>query len=465
MSMPRTDSGVAGALSLVAQLHRQTDHMRAELRHLRQDMVQVRTEFSETHGARMLEANENLVIAVLRAETVAETAVSDLGELQCASQRDALLRLAIDSANIGEWEMDLSTGAMIHSLRHDMCFGHDERQLGWSVDTFLKHVHPEDREEVAQGLAQATRQLTDWQAECRVVWPDASIHCISIRGGVIRHDGHPARLLGIITDVTAVRQAEASRHKLEGLELENRQMLEASRLKNQFISNMSHELRTPLNAIIGFSDLLVMGLVPVDSPKQKEYLGHIGGSARHLLHLINDVLDMSKVESGKFEFFPEPVDLKQLVSELGDILHTSLQRKSIQFDIKIDAALSGIVIDPARLKQVLYNYLSNAIKFTPSGGQVTVRAHAEGPDQFRLEVEDTGIGIAPDDLPRLFVDFQQLDASYSKLHQGTGLGLALTRRLVEAQGGSVGARSTLGVGSVFHVVLDRVHQVQPGGTA
>ncbi|CAH0351174.1 HAMP domain-containing sensor histidine kinase [Aquabacterium sp. CECT 9606] len=187
--------------------------------------------------------------------------------------------------------------------------------------------------------------------------------------------------------------------------------------------------------------------------------------ARHLLHLINDVLDMSKVESGKFEFFPEPANLQQLVSELGDVMHTSLQRKSIQLAIRIDADVSSLVIDTARLKQVLYNYLSNAIKFTPSGVQVTISACAEGPDQFRLEVEDTGIGIAPGDLPRLFVDFQQLDAGFSKLHQGTGLGLALTRRLVEAQGGSVGARSTFGVGSVFHVVLNRVHQVQRGGAA
>ncbi|MBC7701166.1 HAMP domain-containing sensor histidine kinase [Aquabacterium sp.] len=465
MITPRADTAVAGALSLLAQLHRQADHMRAELWHLRQDMAQVNEEFGEAHGARMLEANENLVMAVLRAETVAETAVSELGELERASQRDALLRLAIDSASIGEWEMDLSSGTMLHSLRHDMCFGHHERQPEWSVDTFLKRVHPDDREKVAQGLAQATRQLTDWQAECRVVWPDASIHCISIRGGVIRHEGHPARLLGIITDVTAVMQAEASHRKLERLELENRQMLEASRLKSQFISNMSHELRTPLNAIIGFSDLLAMGLVPAGSPKHGEYLGHIGSSARHLLHLINDVLDMSKVESGKFEFFPEPVDLKQLVSELGDVLHPSMQRKSIQFEVKIDAALSGLVLDLARLKQVLYNYLSNAIKFTPSGGHVTVSARAEGPDRFRLEVEDDGIGIAPDDLPRLFVDFQQLDAGYNKLHQGTGLGLALTRRLVEAQGGSVGVRSTLGLGSVFHVVLDRVQQSQSGGAA
>ncbi|MDO9002428.1 MAG: ATP-binding protein [Aquabacterium sp.] len=464
MNTPRTDRDVAGAISLVAQLHRQADHMRAELRHLRQDMAQVNAEFSESQGARMLEANEQLVLAALHAETVAESAVSELGELERASQRDALLRLALDSASIGEWEMDLRSGTMRHSLRHDMCFGHHDLQPDWSVDTFLKRVHPDDRDEVAQGLAQATRQLTDWQAECRVIWPDASIHWISIRGGVIRHEGHAARLLGIITDVTSAKQAEAAHRKLEGLELENRQMLEASRLKSQFISNMSHELRTPLNAIIGFSDLLAMGLVPAGSPKYSQYLGHIGSSARHLLHLINDVLDMSKVESGKFEFFPEAVDLKQLVSELGDVLHPSLQRKSIQFEVKIDAALSGLVLDPARFKQVLYNYLSNAIKFTPSGGRVTVSARAEGPDRFRLEVEDTGIGIAPEDLPRLFVDFQQLDAGHNKLHQGTGLGLALTRRLVEAQGGSVGVHSTLGQGSVFHVVLDRVHQPQPGDT-
>ncbi|HEX5371369.1 MAG TPA: response regulator, partial [Aquabacterium sp.] len=122
------------------------------------------------------------------------------------------------------------------------------------------------------------------------------------------------------------------------------------------------------------------------------------------------------------------------------------------------------VIDPGRLKQVLYNYLSNAIKFTPEGGCVTVRAFPEGPQHFRLEVEDTGIGIAAADLPRLFVDFQQLDAGHSKQHPGTGLGLALTRRLVEAQGGQVGVRSTPGVGSVFHVVLQRVCTAPPSNT-
>ena len=250
----------------------------------------------------------------------------------------------------------------------------------------------------------------------------------------------------IARDLTGQRAAEA----------ENLRIQEASRLKSQFLANMSHELRTPLNAIIGFAELLQRGAVDPASPKHAQFLGHIGTSGRHLLQLINDVLDLSKVESGKFEFFPEPVDLPRLVGEVLDVLHTAIQRKEIGVVVDIDPALDDLVLDPARLKQVLFNYLSNALKFTPDGGRVTVRARPEGPAHFRLEVEDTGIGIAPQDLDRLFVEFQQLDAGYSKQHQGTGLGLALTRRLVQAQGGEVGVRSEIGRGSCFHLVRGRV---------
>ena len=220
---------------------------------------------------------------------------------------------------------------------------------------------------------------------------------------------------------------------------------------------MSHELRTPLNAVIGFADLLHSGFVKPESPRHHEFLGLIGTSGRHLLQLINDVLDLSKVESGKFDFFPEAVDLSLVLKEVRDILHTAIHRKNILIITDLDPSIIELRLDPSRLKQVLYNYLSNAIKFTADGGKVTVRAFAQGPAHFRLEVEDTGIGISPADLPRLFTEFQQLDAGYSKQHQGTGLGLALTRRLVQAQGGRVGVRSTLGAGSVFYFVLNRVH--------
>ena len=270
----------------------------------------------------------------------------------------------------------------------------------------------------------------------------------------------------IARNVTEQRQAAAARQKATQLEAENRQIMEASRIKSLFLANMSHELRTPLNAIIGFADLLHAGAVPADSPKHQEFVGHIADSGRHLLQLINDVLDLSKVEAGKFEFAPEPMDLSRVVQDVINTMRTLIERKALKVEVQIDAALGTVELDPARFKQVLYNYLSNAVKFTPEGGRIQVRALTEGSDSFRFEVEDTGIGIAPEDIARLFVEFQQLDASLSKKHQGTGLGLALTRRLVQAQGGSVGVRSEVGAGSVFHLVLPRVHRVQvtlPGG--
>jgi signal transduction histidine kinase len=244
---------------------------------------------------------------------------------------------------------------------------------------------------------------------------------------------------------------------LEGqrLEAENRQVQETSRLKSEFLSNMSHELRTPLNAVIGFADLLLSGAVPQESPKYREYLGHIASSGRHLLDLITTVLDLSAVEAGELKFSPQPVNLEQVVREVNDILHHSARDNGLALITQVDADLMDLVLDPLRLKQVLYNYISNAIKFTPEGGRVIVRARAEGPEHFRVEVEDTGIGIAAADQARLFVQFQQLEGGRNKKHPGTGLGLALTRRLVEAQGGTVGVRSTLGVGSVFHFVLRR----------
>ena len=367
------------------------------------------------------------------------------------------LRFTLEAAHIGDWNLDLATGVMQHSARYDQCFGYAEPQADWNFDKFIAHVLPEDRAKVEQTLHVALTELRNWRVQCRVVWPDGSVHWISKHGSVQRKGDKAACMLGIVSEITEQRQAENTRLTAQRLEAQNRQIQEANRLKSQFLANMSHELRTPLNAVIGFADLLHSGFIKPDSPKHQEFLGHIVTSGRHLLQLINDVLDLSKVESGKFAFSPEHIDLPVLLKEVQDVLHTAVSRKNIRISTDIDADLSDLTIDPARLKQVLYNYLSNAIKFTAPGGHVIVRAMAEGPEHFRIEVEDSGIGISAADLPRLFTEFQQLDTGYSKQHQGTGLGLALTRRLVQAQGGQVGVRSTVGVGSVFSVVLNRTH--------
>jgi PAS domain S-box-containing protein len=256
-------------------------------------------------------------------------------------------------------------------------------------------------------------------------------------------------------DITERKDLGLLRIKSLQLEAQNHRIRESSRLKSEFLANMSHELRTPLNSIIGFADLLYDGDIKPDSPQHHEFLGDILKSGRHLLQLINDVLDLAKVEAGKLEFRPEKFDLAHLISEVTTVVRAIAYGKRINIEIDVASDVTEVKLDPARLKQVLYNYISNALKFTPDGGRVWVRTRAEGPDCFRVEVEDNGQGIAEADLGRLFVEFQQLDAGTTKRHAGTGLGLALTKRIVEGQHGTVGVTSEVGKGSIFFAVLPR----------
>jgi signal transduction histidine kinase len=212
---------------------------------------------------------------------------------------------------------------------------------------------------------------------------------------------------------------------------------------------MSHELRTPLNAIIGFAQLLHDGRVDLSSGQAKEFIGDILTSGRHLLRLINDILDLAKVEAGRLSFKPVPFNLRRGVSEVATILRTQAALKSIVIAIEHDPSVNEIEIDPGRFKQVLYNYLSNALKFTPDGGQIVIRVRAEPSGWFRLEVNDSGVGISAEDQALLFREFNQLERGARRDQQGTGLGLALTKRLVEAQGGTVGVESEIGRGSSF----------------
>lgn len=233
------------------------------------------------------------------------------------------------------------------------------------------------------------------------------------------------------------------------------QLEQANRHKSEFLTNMSHELRTPLNAIIGFNELVSRGKAGPISDQQKEFLNDSLNSARHLLQLINDVLDLAKVEAGKMDFRPQSVDLEQLIGEVRDVLRGLATSKKLRIECSVDPLVSPVVVDSARVKQVLYNFLSNAIKFTNEGGTITIRVQRETATHFRLDVEDTGIGIAPEDTHKLFIEFQQLDAGHGKRYAGTGLGLALTKRIVEGHQGRVEVASTLGKGSTFSAILPR----------
>jgi PAS domain S-box-containing protein len=251
--------------------------------------------------------------------------------------------------------------------------------------------------------------------------------------------------------VTAAIRDVSARRQIEDENL--RRLHEASRLKSEFLANMSHELRTPLNSVMGFAAFIQTGKAGPVTDAQKEYLGDILTSSRHLLQLINDILDLARIEAGKMKFDLEQVALAPLVEEVRGSMQVLAAEKNLKLSFEVDPAMGLVTLDRAKLKQVLYNFLSNSIKFTPDHRTIAVRVAPDRGESFRIEVEDTGIGIVEDELPHLFSDFHQLDAGNSKKYQGTGLGLSLTKRIVEAQGGMVGVRSTSGVGSTFWAIL------------
>jgi len=301
-----------------------------------------------------------------------------------------------------------------------------------------------------------THVLGIWMIWRPAYWLDGVVKALTAAVSLIT----AILLWPLIPKALALPSPNQLRAAYQELEEQNRLVQRASRMKSEFLANMSHELRTPLNGIIGFTELMHDGKVGPVSPNHKEYLGDVLTSAKHLLDLINDILDLSKVETGKLEFRPAPVKLSKIVGEVRDVVRAIAVRKQIAIKLDLDAQVEELIIDSGKLKQVLYNYLANAVKFTSDRGTIVVRAGSEAGNRFRIEVEDNGIGIRAEDMGRLFVEFQQLDSSSTKKYPGTGLGLALTKKIVEAQGGEVGVRSVLGRGSVFFAVLPRDLSVQ-----
>ncbi|HWE11033.1 MAG TPA: ATP-binding protein [Solirubrobacteraceae bacterium] len=228
----------------------------------------------------------------------------------------------------------------------------------------------------------------------------------------------------------------------------NEMIEEATAAKTRFVANMSHELRTPLNAVIGFSELMHTGRTGPLSKRQREFLGIIRASADHLLTLINEVLDLSKIESGHMRLDPEAIDPVVVASECVSSMRWLAADRRIRLQLEA-AAVGPLSLDPARLRQVILNYLSNAIKFTAAGGQVTLTVARDG-DRLLVAVADSGVGIAPEDQRRVFDEFVQVGSS---AHPGSGLGLAVTREIVEAQGGEVSVTSRPGFGSTFYAWL------------
>jgi GAF domain-containing protein len=231
------------------------------------------------------------------------------------------------------------------------------------------------------------------------------------------------------------------------LEIKSRELESASRHKSEFLANMSHELRTPLNAIIGFSEVLGERLFGDLNAKQVEYVTDIAESGRHLLDLINDILDLSKIEAGRMELDASDVDLPKTIAQTMSLVRERAERRGVALSSAIDDAIGIVRADARKVKQVLLNLLSNALKFTPEGGRIDVRA-AQFDDRVEVSVTDTGIGIAPEDQDAVFEEFRQVGASAARV-EGTGLGLAISRKFIELHGGRMWLASTPGKGSTF----------------
>jgi PAS domain S-box-containing protein len=280
-------------------------------------------------------------------------------------------------------------------------------------------------------------------------------HRIWLRTTSARVEDGEGETIWLVEDMTDRKEQERIRQKYRELEQSNRAALAASQLKSEFLANMSHELRTPLNAILGFSEFLLDEHGGPITDKQSECLQHVLVSGRHLLRLVSDVLDLAKVEAGKLDLLPDEFSMAEVLEEVCSVARALARDKQISLQLRCDPKLDRVTLDPQKFKQILFNLLANAVKFTDPGGSIDVDARAVNEQELEVSVRDSGIGIRQEDISKLFREFQQLDSGASRRHEGTGLGLALAKRLVESQRGRMGVESQLGQGSTFYVTLPR----------
>jgi len=324
--------------------------------------------------------------------------------------------------------------------------------IGKTMQSFIPPERPDEEVEI---LARIAGGENIQHFETMRVRKDRTRIDVSVTISPIK-DGQ-GKVIGVSKIARDNTERKRFEHALQqtNVELEHaRRMAEqANRAKSEFISSMSHELRTPLNGIIGFTEFLIDEKPGPLRPKQKEYLGDVLNSGRHLLQLINDVLDLAKVEAGKMELHLETFPVRKAVEEVTAVIQGIANKKQIAIAIEIGPDLDAVMLDQHKFKQILYNLLSNAIKFSDDGGQVSIRARRLDTQQLEIAIRDAGIGIKTEDIGRLFNNFEQLDSGTARRFEGTGLGLALTKKLIEFQGGCIRVESQPAHGSIFTVVL------------
>ena len=387
-----------------------------------------------------------------RSETSSERASPTAEE--ALRESEARYRLALDVAELGTWTWDLTSGRGDLDDRGAEIVGLPPGQLPDVAAAQFARVHPDDLAALQATAAAGIAGGQPFTMNYRVTFEDGSIHYVLSRARVLTDDAHqPIRLIGTNRDVTAEHEANAERERLLASAEAARDAAEAAnRSKSEFLAVMSHELRTPLNAIGGYAELLELGVRGPVTDAQRADLGRIQHSQRHLLGLINQVLNYARVDAGAVRYDLARVPVADALLAAESLVLPQVRARGISY--VLGSCPPGLTVraDAEKLQQILLNLLSNAIKFTDRGGSIHVSCTAAD-GMATMAVADTGVGISADKLASIFDPFVQVDQGLTRPHEGVGLGLAISRELARGMGGDVTAASTLGEGSVFRLML------------
>jgi PAS domain S-box-containing protein len=349
---------------------------------------------------------------------------------QQARRGEERLRFALDAASMGTWDWDLATNAVQWSDNLTAIHGLEPSAFDGTFGSYAREIHPDDRGRVMEALHRALDDGLPYDVEYRLVAPDGTVRWCEGKGRVeYAPDARPIGMSGVCMMVTRRKEAELAR--LAAAE-------ESSRMKDDFLATLSHELRTPLNAMLGWIQMLRAGDLP--EARRQQALEVIARNARLQAQLIEDILEVSRIITGKLEIEKVPMSVTQLLEAVVAGASPAAQAGGVTIEQRLPANLSPLEGDPRRLHQVFNNVVSNAIKFTPEGGSVSITC-AEGRDGVEVRVRDTGIGISPEFLPYVFDRFRQADSRSTRQHGGLGLGLGIARHLVQLHGGEIRAHS------------------------
>ena len=394
---------------------------------------------------------------------------------QALENSEKQLRFVLEGAELGFWDWDIAAGTVARNERWATMLGYTHAEIHDTAQQWTDFIFPDDRKRAWESInAVLEGRSSMHRLEYRMLRKDGSIVWILDQANVMQRDaaGKPLRMCGTHTDISEIKatQEELTQHRrhLEKLVSERTHELTLAKeaaetanvAKSAFLANMSHEIRTPINAITGMAHILRRSGLTAE---QTDKLDKIEGAGKHLLDIINAVLDLSKIEAGKFTLESVPVHVGSVLENIASMLTPKARAKGITINLESSALETPLVGDPTRLQQALLNYAGNALKFTEQG-HITLRVREEAQTAtsvtLRFEVEDTGIGVAPGVLPKLFTTFEQADNSTTRKYGGTGLGLAITKKIAELMGGTVGVSSSEGQGSTFWftAVLDKAEQ-------